>query len=234
MEAKLKSISNRIHWSLVIKACALGLLWLLLPFWVFFLAAVYFYLIPFFQPFRLIIPFVLTIAVASFLPYNFWFAVFLGLLFFLILGIKNLIFVNRFDNHQLMVFLLLFLLFFSFFSGFENWRGLIVSWAALALGFSFYFLFHELAGYTSEHGRTKKIVIAALGSLLIWQAAVAVLFLPVNYFYQTAVLFLSSVILVDIFLEYLNGGLNRRKILSDFSIFFVLSAVILASASWGL
>ena len=56
-------------------------------------------------------------------------------------GIKNLIFVNRFENHQLMVFLLLFLIFFGLFSHFENWQRWTVSIGLLGAGLSFFFLF---------------------------------------------------------------------------------------------
>lgn len=234
MEAKLKSTLSQIHWSLPVKACVFSLSWLFLPFWAFFLIAVYFYLVPFFRPFKLLVPFVLTLIIAAIVPSGFWLAVFLGILFSLLLGIKNLIFVNRFENHQLMVFLLLFLVFFGIFSGFDNWQSWTTSLAALSAGISFFFLFEELADYGRERSEAKKIFIAGLGAVLIWQAASVIIFLPVNHFYQTALLFLSSVILTDILLGYISNRLDRRKILNDFSIFFVLASVILASASWGL
>ena len=219
---------------LLLKACVFGLSWLFMPFWFFLLVAVYFYFVPFFQPFKLLIPFILTLAAAAAVPYGFWFAAFLGLLFFLLLGIKNLIFVNRFENHQLMVFLLLFLIFFGLFSNFENWQRWTVSIGLLGAGLSFFFLFEELADYSRERSESRKMLVAGLGSFILWQAASVIIFLPLNHFYQTALLFLSSVIVADIFLEYLAKKLDRRKILNDFSIFFVLVSVILASANWGL
>ncbi len=219
---------------LLIKACAFGLSWFFLPFWFFLLAAVYFYFVPFFQPLKLFIPFILTITAAVVVPYNFWFAVFLGLLFFLLLGIKNLILVNRFENHQLMVFLLLFLIFFGLFSHFENWQRWTASIGLLGAGLSFFFLFEELADYSRELSKHKKILVAGLGSLFIWQEASVLIFLPLNHFYQTAILFLSAVIMTDMFLEYLAKKLDRTKILNDFSIFFVMVSIILASANWGL
>jgi len=219
---------------LLFKSCVFGLSWLLLPFWVFFFVAVYLYAIPFFQTSSLLAPFILTIVVSAIIPYGFLYAFFLGLLFFLLLGIKNLILVNRFESHQLMVSLLLFLIFFSMFSGFDNWQRWTVTVALFGAGLSFFFLFKELADYVVEHSKQKKILIAGIGSFLLWQFASILVFLPLNHFYQTALLFLSSVIMTDVFLEYLAGKLDRRKILNDFSIFFVLVVVILASANWGL
>ncbi|MBI4085390.1 MAG: hypothetical protein HY432_02725 [Candidatus Liptonbacteria bacterium] len=234
MEEKLKSTLNRTPWSLILKACAFGASWLLLPFWAVFLVGLYFYFTPFFQPFKLLVPFVLTLAASLYIPQGFWFAVFLGILFFLILGIKNLIFVNRYENHQMMVFLLLFVIFFGAFSHFENWQKWFISIVSPAVALSFFFLFRELCDYCVERDRRKINLMAGLGAFLIWQAFIIALFLPLNYFYQTALLFLSSVILTDIFLEHLNGTLNKRKMLGDFSIFFTVTAVMLASANWGL
>lgn len=234
MEAKLKSTLNRIPWSLLLKACILSLSWLILPFWMFLVVAFYFYFIPFFQSFKLIIPFILTMLASAIIPYGFWSAVFLGVLFFFLLGIKNLIFVDRFDNHQTMVFLILFLIFFGFFRHFPNWEKWTASLISLGSGLSFFFLLGELADYIKGMNRSKKLFIAGIGSFLVWQAALVILFLPLNYFYQTALLFLSSAILMDIFLVYLGKKMNRTKILADFSIFFVIVVIILASANWGL
>ncbi len=219
---------------LLIKACIFSIGWLVFPFWAFLIISLYFYLVPLFQPFKLFVPFILTLLAAAILPYGFWFAVLLGILFFLLFGIKNLILVNRFDNHQLIVFLILFLMFFGFFWHFENWQRWTVSLISFGIGFFFFFLFKELASYSQGSSESKKIIVSVLGSFLLWQAAMVILFLPLNYFYQTALLFLSSVILTDILLEYLGGVIGRRKILADFSIFFVIAVVILTSANWGL
>lgn len=219
---------------LIFKAFIFGLGWLLLPFWMFLLVALYLYLVPFFQPFNLIVPYIMTIAAAAALPYGLWFAIFLGVLFFLLVGIKNLILVNRFENHQLMVFLLFFLLFFGFFSGFENWQKWTSSAALFGVAAAFFLLFRELADYYPDAPDGKKILVAGIGSVLIWQAASAIIFLPLNYFYQTAILFLAAIILTDILLEYLVRKLDRKKILWNFSVFFALMAAILASANWGL
>ncbi len=219
---------------LLLKSLIFSLSWLFLPFWAFFAISLYFYLVPFFQPSKLLIPYILTLAAAFIVPQGFWLAVFLGALFFLLLGIKNLVLINRFDNHQLMVFLILFLIFFGFFQHFENWQKWIISPVSLCVGLSFFFLFGELADYVKKNDRKMKIFTSAVGAFLLWQVSMAVLFLPLNYFYQTALLFLLSVILTDILLEYLAGKINKRKILWDFSIFFVVAVIMLASANWGL
>lgn len=218
---------------LFLKAGILGFLWLFLPFWIFLAASFYFYFFPFFQPLRLALPFFLTLIAAAILPANIWLALFLAALFFLILGIKNLIFVNRLAAHQFLVFFLLFLLFLSFFSGFENWQHWIVSFSVFGVSAVFLLLAKELVDYGGGTGRRRTFFILGFGALLIWQLCLVLLFLPLNYFYETALLLLSAVFLLDVLLEHLKNKLDGRKILTDFSIFFALSAVILASARWG-
>ena len=218
---------------LFLRAGILGFLWLFLPFWIFLAATFYFYFFPFFQPLRLALPFFLTLVTAAILPANVWFSLFIAALFFLILGIKNLIFVKRFGAHQLLVFFLLFLTFLSFFSGFETWQRWIVSLFAFGVSAVFLLLAKELADYHSESSRRRTFLTIGLGALFIWQLCLILLFLPLNYFYETALLFLSAVFLLDILLEHLKNRLDSRKILADFSIFFVFTAVILASARWG-
>ena len=46
MAGKLKSISRQIHWSLLLKAAVFALAWFFVPFWLFFLIALYLYFIP--------------------------------------------------------------------------------------------------------------------------------------------------------------------------------------------
>lgn len=177
-------------------------------------------------------PLCLTFVLAAVLSPNVLFALFLGTLFFLILGIKNLILVNRFASRQLVAFLLLFLVFLSFFSQFENWQAWPISFWWLGIVLVVFCLIKESADYRPEPPRRQKFLVAGLGSLFIWQIGLVALFLPLNYFYQTALLFLSAVFLIDVLLDYLNSRLHRRKILTNFSIFLVLLGIIMASAKW--
>lgn len=219
---------------LLLKAGMFGLGWWALPIWIFVPVALYLYFVPPFQPLRLALPFALTLAAALMVPANPWFAALLAGIFFLVLGIKNLIFINRFASHQLLVFLVLFLVFANFFSRFENWQSWAVPIWASGLAVLFFFLTQELFKYESVRGRRERFALAGIGGLFVFQLSAALLVMPLNYFSQTAFLFLASVILLDLLLGYSSDHLDRRKILADFSIFFVLAVVLLASARWGL
>ena len=168
---------------LFFKAGIMGLLWLFLPFWIFLAAGFYFFFFPFFQPLRLALPFFLTLVAAAVLPANFLFALFLAVLFFLILGIKNLIFVNRFGAHQLLVFSLLLLMFLSFFSGFESWQRWIVSFFALGVSVVFLLLAKELAEYHARSGRRRTFLTISLGALFVCLMCLVLIFMPLKNFY---------------------------------------------------
>jgi len=240
MEAKLKLILKQIPWSLVLKAAAFSLAWLFLPAWISFVLALYFYFWPFFHSRKLLFPFVLFLLFALGLPGTFWFAAVLGAIFFSILGIKNLIFVNRFGNHQFLAFLLFFLAELSFFFSVERWNDWRAPFLSLGTGLLFFFLTRQLLRYVEppkEMGLplgSPASLGAGIGSFLVWQLSLAILFLPLNPLYQTALLFLVTVILADFLLERARGRLDRRKLLTDFSIFFIIVSFILISAEWGL
>ena len=220
---------------LLIKAGAFALAWFVFPFWVSFALALYFYFIPFFHVSRLLFPFLLMLALAAWLPLAFWFAAMLGAIFFLILGIKNLIFVNRFGNHQFLAFLILFLIEFSFFSSVEHWSDWRTPFWSLGIAIVFFLMTRALFGYLSGESSRADFVSIGTGALLAWQIALGILFLPFNPLYQTALLFLTTVIVEDLLLERARSLiLDPRKLLTDFSIFFLLASFILASAEWTL
>src|SRR3990167_4928161 len=218
MAAKLSSISRTIPWSLLLRAGIFGAAWLLLPFWLFFLAALILYFLPVFQPLRLILPFALTVFFAGILSPNFWAAALFAALFFLILGIKNLTLVNRMAAYETALFLLLFLAYLNLFFHFPN------SGRTAAL----------YATFPKEWSPRHQAVIFGLAGLLVWQWTWAVLFLPLNPFYQTALLFLFPAVLPRMFLDHLAAELGRRRILGYFSAFLVFASAILAANPWQL
>ena len=95
MAEKLKLILRPIPWSLLLKAAAFGVGWLILPFWVFVVLAALLYFLPVFQVLKLLFPFVLTLILAYLVPPSLWAGLFLSALFFFILGVKDLVLIDR-------------------------------------------------------------------------------------------------------------------------------------------
>lgn len=241
MAAKLKSVLKRIHWSLVIRALVFAAAWFLLPFWIFLFVGLYLYLIPLFRTRELALPFLLVIFFALQEPVSFWFAPLLAALFYLILGIKDLIFIDRKPVYEALVLLLLFLMFLRFFSRFDHWSNPAAFFYALAMSAVSLFLIRGFLNYEASAGladdsRIKKAagVSAEIAALVIWQVSLVLLFLPLNFLYQSALLFLTATVLLECIFDYLNKNLTRQRILTSFSVFFVFLVIILGSVRWGL
>src|SRR2546422_648850 len=104
METKLKLISKRIHWSLALKAGGVAAAWYFLPRWAFLFVVLYFYFVPIFHPWKLFLPFLTFL----FLVFNEFvvpagqsqlsqigFAAIIAVFFYVILGIKDLVLIDR-------------------------------------------------------------------------------------------------------------------------------------------
>lgn len=238
METKLKSIFGRIHWSLALKAAIFSLGWFFLPFWAFLLIALYFYFSPLFRPLTLALPFSLLILFAAAEPKGVPLAVFFAVLFYLILGIKDLILINRKESYEALVLLLSFLMFVTFFvrlDGGIDLRALPYSLATVTafVFLALCFLRYDL-GFEEKNVRRRRNIALGLTGILLWQISLAALFLPINFLYQAAILFLAAAMALTLMADYFANRLSRQRILVDFSIALVVLVFILGSASWGL
>jgi len=210
-----------------------------LPAWLFFALAAGLYFIPFFRPQKLLIPFLLVLGFALKAPVNFWAAIFLGCVFYCLLGIKDLVFIDRAAAYEVLVFLLAFLYIFAFFGVWNSWNsGGFLAAAGFAL--TAFFLFRGFFGY-AEHAQVEggeslrhPALVAGVMSLLLFEALVAGLFLPLASFYQSALSFLIAFVGIDLCSLFVRQKLGERNLLINFTIFFVAFIALVGSASWGL
>lgn len=235
MEAKLKSISNLIPWSLLLKAALFGAGWLVLPFWLFIVFALYLYFVPYFQPLKLGVPFGITLLLALLVEANGWLAVFFALIFFFILGIKDLVFVDRQTAYSFLVFVLSFLSVLIFFSKFDYGVSLASFAWLIFSGILIVLLVNSFIKYNLEKiDRRKRNTLLGFSFLLFIEAGLVALFLPVNFFHQTAILFFSFVVIFELMTDYLSQKLSMRRGLMYFSLFFAALVIILASAEFSI
>jgi len=68
--------------------------------------------------------------------------------------------------------------------------------------------------------------------LLTWQLLIVGLFLPLDFLYQSAIIFLVAVIILDLVPQYVFGELTRRKVLATGTVLFALLVIVLSSARW--
>jgi len=68
--------------------------------------------------------------------------------------------------------------------------------------------------------------------LLTWQLLIVGLFLPLNFLYQSAIIFLVAVIILDLVPQHVFGELTRIKVLATGIVLFALLVIVLSSARW--
>jgi hypothetical protein len=247
MEVKLRSTSRTIPWSLLVKAALFGVGWLVLPTGLFLaLAIALYFLFPFFQPTRTLVPFLLLVFLATLpalratgptegLPGGAgWGLLVLGGAFFLILGIKELALIRRELAFEVVASLLLFGYFLNFFASFDRFGEPYSLLASLALGGLFAWLLREIfryAGAPPTEG-SQGLLAWGTGGFLVWQWGLALTALPLNYFHQTALLLLFGATIAELLLAYATNRLTRRTALIYFSVFLALFSIILAGNSW--
>ena len=193
MAVKLRSILRSIPWFLIFKAAVFGAAWLFLPFWLFLLIALYLYFFPPFQIFSLGLPFLFTIASAAVFERGLVMGAFLGLIFYLILGIKDLVFIKRVPAYKVMTVALIFLITSGFFHRFSNWGSLSVTFWSFVFAAIFFLLIKNLVNYeefsslrTFRAGRSEKLLGFGILGLLGLELAFLLLFLPFSFYYQIA------------------------------------------------
>lgn len=230
MVEKLKSISRRIHWSLVLKAAVFALAWWFLPFWLFFLISLYLYCIPWFQTDALAVPFFILLILCFVQPPSILFAAVFGAIFYVALLIKGLLLINRRSAYELLVLALAFLLLRDFYLTFNSGVSGTAFFGALFLAAALALLLRCLVNADRDIMR----VVTWLSFLLFTQILFVGLFLPVDFVYQSITVFLAVVLLIDLIPEAVSGAITRNKILTTATTIFALSVIVLTSARWGL
>ena len=240
---------------MVLKSAAFGASWFFLPLWAFLVLGIYFYFVPLFRPLELILPFSLVIFFAAVGPANAWLALFFAVALYLILGVKDLVFINRRSSYEVLALLILFLTLLKFFVHFDSWDGGTAFLAAFLISATFFFLGKGFLRYSSlskvgaviaaeshphessprksgSEGRAK--IAAGVMALAVFEFAFALLFLPINFLYQSALLFVAAAIFLEFLADYAAGTLARPKLMVSLSTLFIFLVIILGSAQWSL
>ncbi len=234
MVAKLKSISRRIHWSLVLKAAVFALAWLLLPFWIFFLVALYLYFVPPFQSGKLALPFFVLLVLAYVQPPGPFFAVVFGAALYVIFLIKDLLVIDRRSLYEFLVLVLSFLLLRALYVRFDEGAQGVALWYAFFVAAAIVLLLRSLARASGGTVPREEPVAFFLSFVLIVQAIIVGLFLPLDFIAQSLLVFLVAFFLIDTIPEHLAGGASRKKILVTAMVLFALATIVVGSAQWGL
>lgn len=236
MAEKLRSISKRIHWSSFLKAALFAAAWLVFPLWLFILVALYLYFVPISQYGAAIAPFLVLLALMLIEPTSLPFAIIFGFVFFYILLIKDLMLIDRKTAYEITILFLAFLLFRDFYGKYGGVLDGTSLAYSLVVAMLVAFLVSSFIRHFSGDGDISSSTRTAiwLSGILTWQLLVVGLFLPVDFVYQSVIVFLGSIFVIDLIPQYIFGELSRTKILLTSSVIFVLFVLVLGSVRWTL
>lgn len=241
MVERLRSIARRTHWSLLLKAFLFVLGWLLFPLWGFVFLAFVLYLFPRFQSGKFAVPALLTLGAALLVPTHLTgqevtldirlpLALILGTTLYLLLGIKELVFVRRAAAYELASLLTIFLYIVWFFDATQSALTLSVLGAsvvlvgAIGLLFGFHGRIEPIA-----HTRRERVVVIGVASLIIFELSLLLVVLPFAHLAQTAFLFLGVVMTQEFLLDRARGMLSRERMIRHLVVSLGIGSAILLS-----
>lgn len=246
MATKLRSILRQIPWSLLVKAFLFALGWVVLPFWLFVVLAFGLYFFPFFNVRPLFFPFLYAVFLAGVAPLSFWLAMILGASLFLILGIKEYLFIHRDAAYEVLILILLFASFVTLFARFPSWEHTVLLLALFLVCLTFFFFVNGFLHYVLKRedpeayrlpgssSTMQLTILVGVATFLLWQISLGIIFLPISSFFQSALAFFTAVVFVELLLGYFRNALDRKVIYMNFALFFLLAVFIFASNEWGL
>lgn len=228
METKLKSVFRNPRLQLAFKAAIFGLLLVFTHPLIFVAGAAVLYGRPLFRTLGFLEPFIILLAISLILNRSAGGGMLLYLsvsystfLFFLLLGVKNLVFVHRENWHRILNLALAYGAFLLFF--YYNKELFVIQ--LILLFIVNFFLLRDLF---------KKRMIYWLLSLLVLEAAWGISLLPIGFINSANIAALVYFFLSNLALHYSSNSLTRKKILIDVTIFVLLFLAILAFSQWNL
>ncbi len=217
------------------------------PIFLFIVAALYFYFHPLFEAKKnfssfLILLFVALLA-ASHLPvaagkWNFFAAALFGLFFFILLGVKNLVFINRLVIYEFVNNFLFFSLFIVFFL-FDKADWFFLKYAIIFLAIFALFRAFLLSQDFLRGTQASNLPIAAKINLfsvslavLISQFILIAAYLPIGFLNLAAISLVVVLALKDLTISHLYGNLNRSIILKNATMVLIFSVIIFIASKW--
>jgi hypothetical protein len=168
------------------------------------------------------------------LPSSSWLSIiiafFFSLLYFLLLGIKNLVFIHRQSLYRLLNGLLFSGILILFLGAPKSGGYFALSY--LLIGAASFLLLREYLAFDFESAMGKKNLLALVFSFLTLQFLWVVSLLPIGFLNAAAFSLLIILILVDLAVHNWLGALSRQLILRNASIFLILSIIIFALSKW--
>lgn len=228
-------LKSLLFFGFLVLAKIVGFGWLAILF--FLIASAILFFFPLFQSIPYFISFILFVGLGIFFlkqlsGFYFWVGA-LGLIaiFYLILGVKNLVLMNRsflYRIFHLAVFYGVFILFFSGERKSALWLLAIflVAW----LLYRNLFKFQDFVLVSWRRCSVASGVLALLTVEFLW----AISFSPIDLVQSATLSLLTVFVLGDLAIKYFNQQLTRKLILADITLFVLLSLFIFLMSRWSL
>lgn len=163
----------------------------------------------------------------------FWSGILLySYIFYLLIGIKNYLFVKRSRFYYVSAILLFYSIFIEFFlADKSNWFFLKYG-AVIAAAF---LLFREWLALISAFSFPKReLLAAAVAAFLVAQLLWAVALLPIGFISSANLMLLAVFAIADFLLKHFTGGISKEFIIQHLIFFLALAALIFWTSNWTL
>ncbi len=156
-----------------------------------------------------------------------YFALFVGALTYTLIGIKDLLFVNRKIICQALYFLI---------SGVVIYLYLLNPTTVNQIGVFIFLtvLLRELYNFLIDGARVRALIISLVYSLLALEFGWVTSLLPIHQLSAAALITAALFIIHDLTVNYSSSELPRRLIVRDLTAFFVLAILVFALSPWNL
>ncbi|MDD5547577.1 MAG: hypothetical protein PHN74_01590 [Candidatus Pacebacteria bacterium] len=162
---------------------------------------------------------------------EFWIAevFFFSFIFYLLLGIKELVFVHRYQSYSIKNILLFYAVFALFFlsdkSSLFFLKYILVFAATLSL-------YREWFFWSEHYFPRRHLLTTLLLSLVTMEILWATALLPIGFISAANLVILMVYILTDFVFGHFQGIINKRMILKNSIIFIVTLLLILGTSTW--
>lgn len=247
MVLKLKSALQSPRLILALKSVFFGGFFLLayignfkiLPVLFFLVISLLLYLKPLFNTFKFFIPFlvllILMISLSGFLiklsPLIIVLAaIFFSLLFYLILGLKNLAFVHRWQWYSLLNFLLFYILFLAFFLV----EGKLFIFSSLGVIVVSFLLLREYIKFGASNFSKRRIIVSWALTLMVLEIVWAINLLPMGFLNSANLALLIVVVLSNLTINHFRGTLTKNVIMTNAISASLIALLIFITSKWSI
>ena len=150
-------------------------------------------------------------------------------LFYLVLGIKELIFVYRYQWYFINNLFLFYAIFILFFLTDKSSLFLLKYAAVFIMVFS---LFRERFFLSSHYFPKRHLLTAMLCSFVAMELLWATAILPLGFVNSANLMILIVYVLIDFINHHFQGTLNKKMILRNLTIFIIALLIILGTSVW--